>query len=363
MQTARTALRAAFTNADSAKEFLVYAHAAPGPAIALEQIENLSYNLTGGIDLPVAYDNYAAYPYWWYLRDYPQAYSFGASPSRELLRYPIVVAGKSNYARVEAYLGERYQSVEYERLWWPIEISGLTWERIRAAMASPEMRRALWDLWFNRDYKAYEQVTGHDLPTAAGPRPSECRSTYARISLPAIPGEPTQATLLTGSTFIDAYGDGTLTLQPNQVIGGPGQAPGSFQAPRQIAFTLDGDLIVANSENHRIEQFSADGILVRAWGEYADVGVEAAPGGTFNQPWGLAAGASGIFVADTWNHRVQRFDADGTFQGSFGVFGTDGGPTSFYGPRSLALDAGGRVFAVDTRGTSACWCSTPRGRR
>ena len=111
---------------------------------------------------------------------------------------------------------------------------------------------------------------------------------------------------------------------------------------------MDGDLIVADSENHRIEQFSPDGILVRAWGEYADVGVEAAPGGTFNQPWGLAAGASGIFVADTWNHRVQRFDADGTFQGSFGVFGTDGGPTSFYGPRSLALDAEGRVFAVDT---------------
>jgi len=62
VQTARTALRAAFTNADSAKEFLVYAHAGPGPKIALQQIETLSYNLTGGLDLPVAYDNDAAYP-------------------------------------------------------------------------------------------------------------------------------------------------------------------------------------------------------------------------------------------------------------------------------------------------------------
>jgi predicted membrane-bound mannosyltransferase/DNA-binding beta-propeller fold protein YncE len=349
MQTARTALRAAFTNADSTKEFLVYAHAAPGPAIALREIENLSYNLTGGINLPVAYDNFAAYPYWWYLRDYPQAYSFGASPSRELLRYPIVIAGESNYARVEAYLGERYQSVEYERLWWPIEdYVGLTWERIRGALATPEMRRALWDLWFDRDYKAYEQVTGRDL-SPRGWSPAERMRVYVREDLAAsYPGGTYAGELADSTAFFDAYGDGTLTLQPNRVIGGPGQAPGSFQAPRQIAFTLGGDLIVADSENHRIEQFSPDGTLIRTWGEYADVGVESAPGGTFNQPWGLAAGANGVFIADTWNHRVQRFDGSGGFQGSFGVFGTDGGPTSFYGPRSLALDAEGRVFAVDT---------------
>jgi DNA-binding beta-propeller fold protein YncE len=110
----------------------------------------------------------------------------------------------------------------------------------------------------------------------------------------------------------------------------------------------DGNLLVADSENNRIQELSPDGTLVRAWGEFADVGAELAPGGTFNQPWGIAFGEAGIFVADTWNHRIQRFDAQGAFLGSFGVFGTDGGEMSLYGPRSLALDPEGRIFAVDT---------------
>jgi len=349
VQTARTALRAAFTNADSAKEFLVYAHAGPGPKTALKQIETLSYNLTGGLDLPVAYDNDAAYPYWWYLRHYTQSLSFGASPGRELLRYPIVVAGENNYARVEAYLGEAYRSVVYERMWWPIEdYSGLTWDRIRSAVTSPEMRRALWELWFNRNYQPYAELKGRDL-SPRGWSPASRMKVYIREDLATgYPGGTYAGELTDESAFVDTYGVSTFSLSPQTVLGGPGSAPGQLQSPRQIAFTAQGNLLVADSDNNRIQLFSPAGDLLLNVGVFADSASGAAPGGSFNQPWGVAAGTEGFFVADTWNHRVQHFDSQGSFLNSFGYFGTDGGELAMYGPRSVAVNDVGQVFVVDT---------------
>ncbi|MFN2274601.1 MAG: flippase activity-associated protein Agl23 [Anaerolineales bacterium] len=349
IQTARTAVRAAFTNKDSAEEFLVYAHAGPGPKIALQEIETLSYNLTGGLDLPVAYDNDAAYPYWWYLRHFSQAFSFGTSPSRELLRYPVIIAGENNYARVEAYLGKGYRSVVYERMWWPIEdYSGLTWDRVRAALASPEMRRALWELWFNRNYEPYGQLKGRDF-SPRGWSPSSRMKVYVREDLAsAYPGAEYAGDQVDETAFIDTYGNSTFSLMPQLVIGGPGAAPGELQAPRQIAFSADGKLVVADSDNHRIQIFSSSGEPLLAWGQYADAGLGPAPGGTFNQPWGVAVSDGDIFVADTWNHRIERFDDQGNFLNSFGFFGTEGGELALYGPRSVAVDDQGRVYVVDT---------------
>jgi DNA-binding beta-propeller fold protein YncE len=301
------------------------------------------------LDLPVAYDNDAAYPYWWYLRHYGQAFSFGTSPSRELLRYPIIVAGENNYSRVEAYLGEDYRSVVYERMWWPIEdYNGLTWERIRAALASPEMRRALWELWFNRDYGPYAQLKGRDL-SPRGWSPASRMKVYVREDLaPGYPGATYAGETTEDAAFIDAYGTSTYSLAPEVLVGGPGVALGDLQSPRQIAFTDSGNLLVADSDNHRVQVFTAGGEPLFAWGQYADAGLGPAPGGTFNQPWGIAAGDGNVFVADTWNHRIERFNEQGDFLNSFGTFGTEGGELALYGPRSLAVDGEGRIYVVDT---------------
>jgi sugar lactone lactonase YvrE len=63
----------------------------------------------------------------------------------------------------------------------------------------------------------------------------------------------------------------------------------------------------------------------------------------------VAVGPDGsVYVSDTWNHRVQKFTADGKFLKAWGTFGQDGAPTSFYGPRGIAVDAQGHVFLADT---------------
>lgn len=60
--TFRTAATAAYINYDTAKEFLVYAHAASGPKEILAQVEEISRRLTRGLDIQVAYDNDASTP-------------------------------------------------------------------------------------------------------------------------------------------------------------------------------------------------------------------------------------------------------------------------------------------------------------
>jgi len=74
-----------------------------------------------------------------------------------------------------------------------------------------------------------------------------------------------------------------------------------------------------------------------------------APGGTFNQPFGIAIGPDGsVYVADTWNYRIQKFTADGKFITMWGVSGQAETPDAFWGPRGLAVDQAGHVYVSDT---------------
>jgi DNA-binding beta-propeller fold protein YncE len=105
---------------------------------------------------------------------------------------------------------------------------------------------------------------------------------------------------------------------------------------------------LADSLNHRIQHLSLDGKVLQVWGTFADVSRGDAPGGTFNEPWGVAVGPDGsVYVSDTWNYRIQKFTADGTFISMWG-HGPDVGQEGLYGPRGLAVDAQGRVLVADT---------------
>jgi DNA-binding beta-propeller fold protein YncE len=102
--------------------------------------------------------------------------------------------------------------------------------------------------------------------------------------------------------------------------------------------------------NNRIQHLNQDGEVLQAWGTRADLSQGEAPGGTFNEPWGIAIAPDGsVYVADTWNYRIQKFTTNGTFITMWGFFGqASDGPDAFYGPRGLAVDAQGRVFVADT---------------
>ena len=54
-----------------------------------------------------------------------------------------------------------------------------------------------------------------------------------------------------------------------------------------------------------------DGTVLRQWGS------KGTGNGQFTEPWGIAVAADGsVYVADTWNHRIQKFTNDGRLDGT-----------------------------------------------
>lgn len=367
--TVRTAIRAAFINYDYGYEYLVYAHGAPGPKQILKQLEEISRRTTGGLNIVVAYDNNARYPFWWYLRHYPNRIDFDVNPTGDLRRAAVVLAGTGNYDKLNSVLGSSYQSLEYTRLWWPNQdYWNLKWEQIGAEeggvqtmtlwrylqgcwrhiqpfFTDTQARNSIWQIWFNRDYTLYAQLHNNQNFTDVTWVPSERMRMYIRKDVNAqalgIPLEQVQAA--------DPYALVRVKLSPEKTVGQLGSLSGQFQSPRSVALASDGSIYVADSGNNRIQHLQPDGQIIRVWGSFSDVSKGEAPGGTFNEPWGVAVGPDGsVYVADTWNHRVQKFNADGQFVTLWGVYGRAERPDAFWGPRGIAVDGQGQVYVADT---------------
>jgi DNA-binding beta-propeller fold protein YncE len=67
-------------------------------------------------------------------------------------------------------------------------------------------------------------------------------------------------------------------------------------------------------------------------------------------PWGVAVDGKGdVYVSDTGNQRVQKFDREGNFITQWGGFGNPAGHFNF--PYGIAVDAKGSVFVVDSGNT------------
>jgi len=116
-----------------------------------------------------------------------------------------------------------------------------------------------------------------------------------------------------------------------------------------VAVASDGSIYVADSRNNRIEKFDATGKFLTTWGTFGSLDAKTADPGKFNEPWGVAVGADGsVYVTDTWNHRVQKFDANGTFIKMWGIFGQGETPDAFWGPRAIVIDKQGHIYVSDT---------------
>jgi DNA-binding beta-propeller fold protein YncE len=351
--TARAASMASYINYDYATEYLVYAHASPAPKQVMQEIDDLSARITGGTALQVAYDNDALYPYWWYLRHYDNKRFYNTEPTRDLRNDPVIIAGKDTFTKVDSITRETHQRFEYLRLWWPNQdYYGLNWERIRTALFDRAMRSAIFDIWLNRDYTAYaalkpdpEQAKQFRIESWS---PGDRMVVYIRNDI--VQKIWNYGAVIATEPQADPYTGKILELSPDVVIGMPGAGPGQFNTPHDIAVASDGSLYVADSGNHRIQHLSPSGEVLNGWGTYANSAAGDAPGGTFNEPWGvaLAPDGSAVYVADTWNHRVQKFTADGQFVSQWGYFGTAEAPEAFWGPRDITVDAQGRVYVTDT---------------
>ena len=99
-------------------------------------------------------------------------------------------------------------------------------------------------------------------------------------------------------------------------------------------------MFVADTYNHRVQVFDSAGNFIRKWG------TGGRPDGRFRYPSGVAVDAFGnVFVTDYGNDRVQVFDSTGNFLEKWGREGPQNG--RFDHPSDVEVDASGNVFVAD----------------
>jgi hypothetical protein len=115
----------------------------------------------------------------------------------------------------------------------------------------------------------------------------------------------------------------------NMFDGGKGAGKGEFASPTAIAVDSNGNVLIADTGNGRIEKFSPTGTFVANIGQ-------------FDAPNGIAIDRGGnIYVAEIgFKHRVQKLAPDGTSIAAW----TPG----LYGPRRIAIGPDDSIYVVDS---------------
>jgi sugar lactone lactonase YvrE len=129
-----------------------------------------------------------------------------------------------------------------------------------------------------------------------------------------------------------------------------------FNLPVDIRLLPDGDLIVADTFNHRIRRVTRQGLVTTLAGNGNPGGKDGSGmDAEFDRPSALAVDAHGnIYVGEEGGHRIRRITPDGqvsTIAGS-GRPGFADGPgllSMFNTPLGLAVDRLGNLFVADTK--------------
>jgi DNA-binding beta-propeller fold protein YncE len=113
-----------------------------------------------------------------------------------------------------------------------------------------------------------------------------------------------------------------------------GRTPFSgMKEPRDGDFDDKERLWIADFGNSRIRIFDRDGGFLGGWGGRGNATY------SLREPCSVSIRGDDVYVADTWNGRVQHFSLSGEAKGVAG---------ELYGPRGVAAGPDGRVWVADT---------------
>jgi DNA-binding beta-propeller fold protein YncE len=123
----------------------------------------------------------------------------------------------------------------------------------------------------------------------------------------------------------------------NMFKGGRGAGKSEFDLPTGIAVDTNRNILVADTNNGRIEKFSPTGAFITTFG------AKGTGYGQLSAPNGIAVDRKGnIYVADASKHRVEKLAPDGAF-----VDEGKGPESGLYGPRRIAIGADDTIYLVD----------------
>jgi DNA-binding beta-propeller fold protein YncE len=127
-------------------------------------------------------------------------------------------------------------------------------------------------------------------------------------------------------------------------IGGPSKPParenGKFFSPTNVAVDRQGNVYVADTFNYRVQIFDPSGKFIRAFGAQGD------RAGEFIRPKGIAVDSEGhVYVADAEFNNFQILTPDGQPLLAVGVLGTD--PGQFALIAGLYVDSKDQVYTTE----------------
>ncbi len=404
---------AVYRHPDTPVELLVYTQTSPDVPRYVADVREIAINLTrnnrsaeditGGLSMPIIIDSgnseggegSLAWPLQWYLRDFQQVrWQHGNEirddPTLEKLEVqlpdgstvlaPVVMLSRSHMNEdVRSMLREAYvqpygeggvfnwwfpegdkcspQNAGYKKFyynsWTPSEgylneSPGGCGRDISADLHAPwaaftwPFNPANWETLWN--FALYRQ-----LPD---PLRIDGREMEVWLRRDVVSGASESVPTTGGS----ANNGALVRLVADQSIGELGE----LINPTGMAVDRQGNVYVADTLEHRIQVFDADGMLVRSIGSFGSGENQ------FYEPRGIAIDRQGnLYVTDTWNARVVKLSPDGEWVTSWGSSGeefdgrrfTDTGgtqegnaasPLGFYGPRGIAVDTNGHVYIADT---------------
>lgn len=178
--------------------------------------------------------------------------------------------------------------------------------------------------------------------------------------------------------------EGNFVLQWGERVG---KGDGEFALPTGIATDQDGNVYVDDFRNRRIQKFDNDGNYLMQWptaraGSPGSTVVDKAgnvfvsffgsdegnlqkydPEGNLITSWGGTGDGDGqfagriediaidqngnIYVTDSYNHRIQKFDNDGNFLLKIGGESSREGHGTFTNPLGIGVDYDGNIYVVD----------------
>ncbi len=181
--------------------------------------------------------------------------------------------------------------------------------------------------------------------------------TPADVAVRDVPNQPIQVYVSDQSEGVVQRFDQVLDPQLHTYQaqwGGSGIGSGQFSFPAGIVVDNASNVYVADSLNNRIEKFDPFGNFLLAFGTSGS--------GQLSDPFGLAMSLDGttLYVADKYDERVAEFTTAGAYIGQIGTGSSGTGNGEFNYPAGVATDGSfiyvtdslnNRVQVFDTSGT------------
>ena len=141
---------------------------------------------------------------------------------------------------------------------------------------------------------------------------------------------------------IQVFLDDQRTGEPPKVVnsfGSHGTETGQLDQPASLVFNKQGQLVVCDDRNSRLQLFTRDGNYVESIGVTQD-GV-----GLLCSPIGVALDRHGRYIVGEFgSHAITFLDSNGKLLSSIR---TAGGVGEFLRPRGVAVDESGRIYIAD----------------